>query len=710
MSQFAGTQQFKRNVQRLNKLNDKIFQIYELLRDFTLNDWCFETRRLPAWLDALDAADRADFNCNPRSIDWALGSQLNVYGIQKFMMKMDVYPPNEQSSIITKVAPSFLQDTSGFLAKASKVRERSLEPLVSKVLYSERVQSEIRRLNPQDYYATLKDCKLFLQGLSASVDRKTVQGIFLVFHQRFRKIFDQIVVNEAELKQVSALVQQRGKAVVLVPSFKSYLDFVLLHYINIMYEIDLPFVSGLVQFSDIAVVTKILRKVGGFFVDQKRLSEPMFNLLFEEFVSEMVLSQSPLGYHIERRRERYGKIVKPIEFIFEYIVDGFLRNADALEDLVLVPVTINYDKIYEGQQFPFELLGDEGKRESVLKMLKNLLWMNEGYGRVHVKYCKPLSLREKALEHARARGLSADLLFCRTADSAAPEQARAAKAAFVEQLSMDLTFALSENLVIMATNMVAAMLLLKRHRGLSEDELVRKVQWLYDEILLRGGSTSLNARPGKQMVRNALGCLRGFIDASRVQILSPMVKANKDYKNFLMLAYYRNNLVHLFLNEALVAASFLAFGEQIATTGGVALQRVWDMTEFLSGIFRDEFLVRDQLADAEGFRAVVAFMEKRGQVERVGEDAIRMTKNGKFPLKFFSSLILPFVESYWATLSFVKQMQPGASLLQQDIEQRVQWLAETLYDEGFLIYYDACSLEPIGNAVQRFSALGLLSR
>lgn len=264
--------------------------------------------------------------------------------------------------------------------------------------------------------------------------------------------------------------------------------------------------------------------------------------------------------------------------------------------------------------------------------------------------------------------------------------------------------------MIMSTNMVAAMLLLKRHRGMSEDELIRKVQWLYDEILLRGGSTSLNAKPSKQMVRNALGYLKGFIDASRVQILSPMVKANKDYKNYLMLAYYRNNLVHLFLNEALVAASFLAFGEQIVTTGGVSLQRVWDMTEFLSCVLKEEFLVRDQLVDVEGFNAVVKFMEKRGQVERVGDDSIRMTKNGKFPLKFFSSLILPFVESYWVTLSFVKQMQPKVDLLQQDIEQRVQWLAETLYDEGFLIYYDSCSLEPIGNAVQRYSSLRLLTK
>jgi len=310
---------------------------------------------------------------------------------------------------------------TSFWAKTSKVRERSLEPLINKVLFSEKIQSEIRRLSPKDYYPMLKKCKVFLQSLSSTIDRKTIQSTFLVFHQRFRKIFDQIVVNDAELKLVSALMQQKGKSVVLIPSFKSYIDFVLLHYINIMYEIDLPFVSGLVQFSDIAVLTKILRRVGGFFVDQKRLKEPILNLLFEEFLGHMVVSQSPIGYHIERRRERYGKIVKPIEFIFEYIVDAFLRNAGEVEDLVLVPVTINYDKIYEGQQFPFELLGDESKRESVLKMLGNLMWMNEGYGRVHVKYCKPISLREKVQEYAKSQNIDATkVLFCRTSESQTP--------------------------------------------------------------------------------------------------------------------------------------------------------------------------------------------------------------------------------------------------------------------------------------------------
>lgn len=112
----------------------------------------------------------------------------------------------------------------------------------------------------------------------------------------------------------------------------------------------------------------------------------------------MLKSQQTLGYHIERRRERSGKIVKPIQFIFDYIIDSYFKTSNELDDMILVPITINYDRIYEGQQFPFELLGDEGKRESALKMLGNILWISEGYGKVQVKYCKPISMRDKVKE------------------------------------------------------------------------------------------------------------------------------------------------------------------------------------------------------------------------------------------------------------------------------------------------------------------------
>lgn len=141
-------------------------------------------------------------------------------------------------------------------------------------------------------------------------------------------------------------------------------------------------------------------------------------------------------------------------------------------------------------------------------------------------------------------------------------------------------------------------------------------------------------------------------------VFSPQVKANKDYKNILMLAYYRNNLIHLFLNEAYIATSLLAFGESTAASQqGVSLQRLWEQTDFLTSVLRDEFVVRDQIASFEDFFTTLKFMEKRGYLEIFNanqQQQVKLTKPGKFAHRFFASLIQPFVECYWVTLSFFK--------------------------------------------------------
>ena len=73
----------------------------------------------------------------------------------------------------------------------------------------------------------------------------------------------------------------------------------------------------------------------------------------------MMKSRLIMEYHIERRRERSGKLARPQEFIFENYINAYLRSADEIEDVILVPITINYDKVYEGEAFPYELLGEE---------------------------------------------------------------------------------------------------------------------------------------------------------------------------------------------------------------------------------------------------------------------------------------------------------------------------------------------------------------
>jgi glycerol-3-phosphate O-acyltransferase len=91
----------------------------------------------------------------------------------------------------------------------------------------------------------------------------------------------------------------------------------------------------------------------------------------------MMKQRMMMAYHLEIRRERSGKIKQPDEFIFENYINAYLRNIEEVDDVMLVPITINYDKVYEGHQFPFELLGEEKPKESLIKILKQFLFVNE---------------------------------------------------------------------------------------------------------------------------------------------------------------------------------------------------------------------------------------------------------------------------------------------------------------------------------------------
>ena len=101
-----------------------------------------------------------------------------------------------------------------------------------------------------------------------------------------------------------------------------------------------------------------------------------------------------------------------------------------------------------------------------------------------------------------------------------------------------------------------ATVLLQHRRGISEDEIVRKAQWIYEEIIARNAECNVKTPPSSTSVQAALKYLGGFVERKR-NIFEPSVLAKKTSKNVLMLAYYRNNLIHVFINEAFISCTIL---------------------------------------------------------------------------------------------------------------------------------------------------------
>lgn len=62
------------------------------------------------------------------------------------------------------------------------------------------------------------------------------------------------------------------------------------------------------------------------------------------------------------------------------------------------------------------------------------------------------------------------------------------------------------------------------------------------------------------------------------------------------------------------------------------------------------------------------------------------------------SICWPMVDTYYSTLIFSLTLVKHKNCLDSLFTKDVQWMAETLYIEGKIVYYEACNQPSIGNA------------
>lgn len=117
----------------------------------------------------------------------------------------------------------------------------------------------------------------------------------------------------------------------------------------------------------------------------------------QAYIEALMEQNCVLQLFLERKRSRSGKIQKGTEPLFKDIITNYFKRAKLskqTKDLKFVPVTINYDIVYEGESFPLELLGESKVQESLARIVKQFSYLGKNIGKVVIKYCEPVSLEE----------------------------------------------------------------------------------------------------------------------------------------------------------------------------------------------------------------------------------------------------------------------------------------------------------------------------
>jgi glycerol-3-phosphate O-acyltransferase len=503
------------------------------------------------------------------------------------------------------------------------------------------------RERARDLPAVAAEAEKDLREIASRYDPRFIQLLRPILAWIFRRLYTSVEVDEdgfARVKRAAA-----GAPIVLCPSHKSYVDFLVLPLVLYDRGMTPPHVAAGINLA-FWPFDGIARRGGAFFIRRKVKGDRVYTAVLRAYVKHLLRDRFPQEFYVEGGRSRTGKLLFPKMGLVSMQVDAWLDGA--ADDIVFVPVAIDYEKLIEASSYARELAGGEKKRESLRGLLGATRVLLRRYERIYVQFEEPISLRRTAEERlgAGAATLSVD-------EAWGGEEARAsvpaleagrrdasaeAKRQLVQALANRIAYGISRAVTITPVGLVAAALLSHVRRGIGAAEVTRRVE-LLRYIAAEGGarfarglagapSDPLQPGPIADAVRRleAGGLVRAAVAAGETIYQVPDEKRP-------VLDYHRNAVVHRYVAPALIAAAARAAGPD-APTGDVRTKALW-----LSRLLKLEFMYRVGASFDQIFDENLDFLTR---VRALARDGDRIRPGDASTLAFLAELIRPYLEAY----------------------------------------------------------------
>lgn len=182
--------------------------------------------------------------------------------------------------------------------------------------------------------------------------------------------------------------------IIYLPTHRSYMDFIILTYLCFEYNIPLPCIAAAQDFLGLGLVANLLRNCGAFFIRRSFRSDLQYWTIFDEYVKTHVIhGDYPIEFFIEGARSRTLKTLLPArQGMLKSCLECYFRRQ--IDNLILIPISINYEKVLEDNLHANELLGIPKPKESKSGLLKATQILKKSFGSMIVKFSQPIHIHD----------------------------------------------------------------------------------------------------------------------------------------------------------------------------------------------------------------------------------------------------------------------------------------------------------------------------
>jgi glycerol-3-phosphate O-acyltransferase len=453
-----------------------------------------------------------------------------------------------------------------------------------------------------------------------------------------------VVCRDEDLEWLRRIVQTRPT--MLLWTHKTYIDSVALT--AKLYEKDFPMLHIFAGINvGFAGMGTLMRRSGGIFIRRSFQDQPLYKIVLRHYIGYLMEKRFPMTWAFEGTRSRTGKLMPPRFGLLKYVLEA--AKATDARDIHVIPVAVSYDLMRDVEEYASEQIGRVKKPESLKWLIGYLSSMRQPMGRMYLDFGEPVVLPE----------------------APDPDDSLA-----LSKIAFEVAVQANHVTPITLPAIGCMVLLGAAPRALTvrelQREIVRLVRWARDRDI-RLTSDFSPERLGQvqeladQMV--AMGLLIRYDEGSDVVFgIEP--------DQHPMASYYRNTIIHHFVNKAILELALVRVADLLIDGGYEAF---WQETERLRDSFKFEFFYPEKRVFRQQLEA---------ELERVDPDWANRLQGGAAgaramladmrPLVAHASL-LQFVEAYSVVFDLLARLDAAEALTESDCITRALKQGKQVY-------------------------------
>ncbi|WP_064438355.1 glycerol-3-phosphate 1-O-acyltransferase [Hoyosella altamirensis] len=374
-----------------------------------------------------------------------------------------------------------------------------------------------------------------------------------LFSQTMRPLHASAWTVHADSSQLETLRKiNRELPLIFLPSHRSYADALVLNDFLARHDFPRNHILGGANLS-FWPVGPLAKRAGTVFIRRSFGDDEIYKACVEEYFAYLLSKRFNLEWYFEGGRSRTGKLRPPRYGLLNYVASAL--RVGRVKDVVIIPVSIAYERLHELDAIADEQRGGKKKPEGLTWLAKYAKAQRLLAGSVYIRFGAPLSMRDRLL----SAGDSLEAVQPRGEEG--PGERSGAKRKALQKLAFEVAVGINRVTPITANSLVTLSLLGVRDRALTVGEVSAAIEPVLSYISRRNIPTGnvgvLRSQSGLRAVLaelTAAGVVTTYSEG-----LEPVFSIEPG--QHLVAAFYRNSGIHWFVNRALLELAILDAAE-----------------------------------------------------------------------------------------------------------------------------------------------------